>query len=51
MGASGGGAVGPANQWKNRGGMFYPCEFCGALPSKSLTGECVGQLGLPFAAD
>ena len=46
-----GGAVGPPNQWKNRGGMFYPRRFCGALQPKSLTGECIGQLGLPLAAD
>ena len=44
-----GGAVGPPNQWKNRGGMFYPRRFCGALQPKSLTGECIGQLGLPLA--
>lgn len=51
MGAREGGAVGSANQWKNRGGMFYSCKFCGALQPEGLTGLCMGQLSLPLAAD
>lgn len=51
MGASEGGAVDPANQWKDRGGCFTPGRFCGALPTKNLTGMCVDQLSLSLAAD
>lgn len=36
---------------EEQGRMFCPCRFCGALQPKSLTGKCVGQLGLPLAVD
>lgn len=51
MGAREGGAVDPANQWKDGGGGFTPGRFGGALPTEGLTGMCADQLSLPLAAD